>query len=515
MATALRSSTPPTRTAPGELSTDFTGAARADDPNVANTGTGAGYYDRGAGEYQDPLAVAVNFDTQTGTAPATFTATESLATPGWSPVTTWTIDFGDGSAKKSGSSPSSISHTYTTSGTFTVTLTGTDSYGTASTTGQVDMLSSSAYHPLSPSRVLDTRKGIGTKGVVAPVPASGAQPVAIEGVGSIPAAGVTAVALNITVTNAKAGGYVTAFADGTSRPTASNLNFSAGQTVPNMAIVPIGSDGKIDLYNGSGGTTDLIADVAGYYGQGSGVGMEPLGAGAARILDTRNGTGTAKAPIPAGGTLNFSSDWLTGLSAIVLNVTIANPKAGGYLTVYPDGLTRPTASNLNFNPGQPIANQVVVPVGADGKINFYNGSGGATDVVADVLGLFTSIGGGGYVPVTPTRMLDTRKGIGAPTGAVAPQGTVNLKAVGVAPLPATGIGAIAANVTVTQPTSGGYVTVYPNYLSTPPTASTLDFAAGQTVPNLTVSSINADGIKLLNGSGGSSQLIVDVFGYYD
>ncbi|HZP52441.1 PKD domain-containing protein [Actinocrinis sp.] len=501
--------------APGELTTDYTGAARADDPNVANTGTGVGYYDRGAGEYQDPLAVAVNLDSQTGTAPATFTATESLATAGWAPVTTWTVDFGDGSPTKSTASPSAISHTYTKSGAFTVTVTGTDSYGTASATAPVWMLSSSVYHPLSPSRILDTRKGIGTNGVVAPVPAGGNQAVTIEGTGSIPATGVTAVAVNITVTNAKGGGYITAYADGTTRPTTSNLDFSAGQTVPNMAIVPVGADGKIELYNGSGGTTDLIADVAGYYGQGAGTGLGALGAGPVRILDTRDGTGTAKAPIAAGNTLAFGSDYFTGVSAVELNVTIVNPKTAGYLTVYPDGTARPVASNLDFSAGQTIANQVVVPVGADGKIDFYNGSGGTTDVIADMVALFNTFGGGGYVPVTPTRLLDTRKGIGAPAAAVTAQGIVNLKAVGASPIPATGVGAIAANVTVTQPTSGGYLTVYPNYLNTPPKASTLDFAANETVPDFLVSGIEFDGVKLFNGSGGSSQLILDAFGYYD
>ncbi|MBS2961849.1 PKD domain-containing protein [Actinocrinis puniceicyclus] len=501
--------------APGELSTDYAGAARVDDPNAANTGTGAGYYDRGAVEYQDPLAVAVALDSQTGTAPATFTATESVATAGWSPVSKWTIDFGDGSAKQGTTSPSVISHTYTKSGSFTVTVTGTDSYGTASATTRVSMLASGAYHPLSPRRVLDTRKGTGTNGVISPLQPGGTQAVTIEGADSIPASGVTAVAVNITVTNAKADGYITAYADATGRPATSNLNFTAGQTVPNMAIVPVGADGKIALYNGSGGTADLIADVAGYYGQGSGSGAGALGSGAVRILDTRNGTGTAKAPITAGGTLSFGSDWFTGVSAVVLNVTITNPKASGYLTAYPGATTRPTASNLNFGVGQAIANMVVVPVGADGKIDFYNGSGGTTDLVADIVAEFTTFGGAGYVPITPTRMLDTRKGIGAPAAAVAPNGTVNLKTIGVAPLPATDVGAIAANVTVTQPTSGGYITVYPNYLTTPPGTSTLNFTAGKTVPNLTVSALEYNGIKLFNGSAGTSQLIVDVFGYYD
>ncbi len=503
--------------APGELSTDWVGNPREDDPHVANTGTGAGYYDLGAAEYQDPLAVAVKFDTQTGTAPAIINATESVSTAGWSTPTSWSIDFGDGSPKQTSSSPSTFGHTYTASGWYTVTVTATDSYGTVTTTDRVEILSSSAFHSLPPTRILDTRKGTGTNGVVAPVAGNGTLPLTIEGANGIPATGVTAVEVNITVADETAGGYITAYADGASRPTTSSLNFAAHQIVPNMAIVPVAADGKIELFNGSAGTTDLIVDVAGYYGNGAGLGMEPLGGGPQRILDTRNGTGLSKpGPIPGGGTLSLASDWFFAGDAIVLNVTVTGPQSGGYLTVWPDGTPRPTASNLNFSAGQTIANQVVVPVGADGKVDFYYSGTGGTNLVADVTGLLTTAFGSGYVPVTPTRMLDTRIGLGAPANAVAPNGTADVKLVGVSPLPASGtISAVAANVTVTRPTAGGYITVYPEYVNTAPKVSTLNFSAGETVPNLTAMSIENSGIKLFNGSAGSSQLIVDVYGYYD
>ncbi|HYN73258.1 MAG TPA: hypothetical protein VES60_12220, partial [Nakamurella sp.] len=61
------------------------------------------------------------------------------------------------------------------------------------------------------------------------------------------------------------GGYITAYADGADRPTTSNLNFVAGQTIPNLVVVPVGANGGIRLFDGSGGTVHLIADIAGYY----------------------------------------------------------------------------------------------------------------------------------------------------------------------------------------------------------------------------------------------------------
>ena len=79
----------------------------------------------------------------------------------------------------------------------------------------------------------------------------------------VPASGVSAVVLNVTVTQPTAAGHITVYPDGTSRPLAANLNFVAGQTVPNLVVAPVGADGKVDLYNGSAGTVQLIADVSG------------------------------------------------------------------------------------------------------------------------------------------------------------------------------------------------------------------------------------------------------------
>ncbi|MFE6848118.1 hypothetical protein [Streptomyces sp. NPDC057686] len=75
-----------------------------------------------------------------------------------------------------------------------------------------------------------------------------------------------------------------------------------------------------------------------------------------------------------------------GVSAVALNVTVTNPREAGHLTVFPSGQTAPTTSNLNFTAGQTIANSVIVPVGADGKIDVRNGAWAGTDVIVDVVG---------------------------------------------------------------------------------------------------------------------------------
>jgi hypothetical protein len=73
-----------------------------------------------------------------------------------------------------------------------------------------------------------------------------------------------AVVLNVTVTSPSSPSYLMVFPDG-SPPLSSDLNFGRGQTVPNMVVVKVASDGSIKLYNAYG-SVDVIVDLVGWYG---------------------------------------------------------------------------------------------------------------------------------------------------------------------------------------------------------------------------------------------------------
>jgi hypothetical protein len=106
----------------------------------------------------------------------------------------------------------------------------------------------------------------------------------------------------------------------------------------------------------------------------------------ARVLDTRIGLGALKAKLGAGRTLTLTVPHLpVGTTAVALNVTVTNPTAGGFLTVYPAGKLRPGVSNLNYLTGQTIPNMVLVPLGPGNTLTFYN-SAGTVDVIADIMG---------------------------------------------------------------------------------------------------------------------------------
>jgi hypothetical protein len=233
-----------------------------------------------------------------------------------------------------------------------------------------------------------------------------------------------------------------------------------------------------------------------------------------RFLDTRVGTGAAKARVGAGGVVQLTVAGVhgvpsTGVTAVVMNVTAVSPSLASYVTVYPDGQKLPTASNLNFIKGQTIANLVVVPV-VDGKVDLYNAVG-QVDLVADVTGYYTATGSL-FSPAGPVRLLDTRSGIGVNAGAVGPGGTVTLQVTGANGVPSSGVTAVVLNLTAVAPTTASYLTVYPDGQALP-TASNLNFVTGQTIANQVVVPV-VDGKVVIHNSAGSVQVVADLDGYF-
>jgi hypothetical protein len=214
--------------------------------------------------------------------------------------------------------------------------------------------------------------------------------------GGLPASGVSAVVLNVTAIG-HGTGYLTAFPEGEAPPTASNLNFSSGQVVPNRVIVPVSSSGQVSLTTNT--SVDVVVDVNGWFTDGS----SPLQTGAlfvaaspSRICDTRNNANTTpcanhtlfgpaasfniavagQGPVPA-----------SGVSAVVANLTVTGTPAQSYLTAWPTGQPQPTASDLNWVAGLTVPNMAVVGLGTGGDISVYVNSGDA-DVIVDVTGWY-------------------------------------------------------------------------------------------------------------------------------
>jgi hypothetical protein len=244
-----------------------------------------------------------------------------------------------------------------------------------------------SYNAVNPTRILDTRNGTGGPG--GRLGQGATRSVQIVGTDPVPASGVTAVALNVTAVAPSAASFLTVFPSGVPRPDASNLNFPPGVNIPNLVVVKVGGDGKVNVYNDQG-TVDVIFDVVGWYGT-TGSSYAPLPPH--RVLDTRDGTGSTATRLNAGEArtvhvAGVGGTPASGISAVVVNVTAVAPSAASFLTVYPSGVPRPDASNLNFPPGVNIPNLVFVKVGTNGNVSLYNDQG-TVDVIFDVVGWFT------------------------------------------------------------------------------------------------------------------------------
>ena len=246
-------------------------------------------------------------------------------------------------------------------------------------------LTASTFHSMNPSRVLDSRER-------GPLLAAGSVTRVAISTGGAPTDASAAV-LNVTVTGATGAGYVTVFPCGFQMPLASNLNFVAGSTVPNAVVSMVGAGGEVCLYNSA--PTHLVVDLNGYYGAASGfVSVVP-----GRVLDTRlgsttvDGIGSNTGLRPSGSVTEVLVTGRGGVpsnaSAVVLNVTVTEAQAAGFVTVFPCGTPRPNASNINTPAGATVPNAVVAQVGVDGKVCLFTMS--AAHLIVDVNGFYPGV----------------------------------------------------------------------------------------------------------------------------
>lgn len=250
-----------------------------------------------------------------------------------------------------------------------------------------------------------------------------------------------------------------------------------------------------------------------------------------RIVETRSDVpsgciGPRCGALGSGGSFTFDADALAEVppnaTAVVLNVTAVDTTHPGFVSLYPTGTARPTVSNLNFMPGQTLANHVTATLGADGGFTVYNHNG-FTHVVIDLVGYYAPTASQGLTAVTPVRALETREDVpagclpaGVHCGPFTNGETLELPMRGVTfqgttiPPSAT---AVVLNVTAVDPSKPGFVTVWPGGQS-PPNASSLNFLPGTVVPNLVIAGIGANGSVDFLNFGGTTDLVVDVLGYF-
>jgi hypothetical protein len=366
------------------------------------------------------------------------------------------------------------------------------------------------YVALSPTRILDTRTDGETLG------AGSSLSLQVAGTGEVPSA-ATAVAINVTVTNTTASSFLAVYPTGAALPLVSNLNWTPGDTLANLVIVPVGSSGAVTFYNAIG-HVDVIADLQGYFVAGTGAAGEYVPLAPERITDTRTGSGFPNAGDFLGprSTLDIQVSGeggipTEGVAAAVLNVTVTNTTAPSFLSVYPESDSYAGTSSLNWEAGATVANRVVVPVSPSGQITVFNDAG-EVNVIVDVSGYFTAgaapvATASLYYPLSPTRVLDTRvSGDKLQNGSYLGEQLAGVD--GISDV-AT---AVVANLTTTDTSTSSYFSVSPQ--ESVSGTSDLNWTAGMTVANLDIPELNPDGDFYLYNALGTADAVIDVFGYF-
>lgn len=370
---------------------------------------------------------------------------------------------------------------------------------------------STGFVPLSPVRILDTRGPLG--GHQAAFGANESWSLPVRGIAGVPD-DAAAVVVNLTGAGASTATYLTAWKSGEAMPGTSNVNVVANDAVPNLAVIGVGADGAISLFN-STGSTHVLADLVGYFREGTTDTTALTSLVPSRLLDTRDGTGGKLGAFDAATEFDLQITGRGGVpgacAAAVLNVTLVGATDDTFLTVWPNGEGMPTTSSVNARAGQTTANLVIAKLGADGKLRIRNDRG-AAHVLVDVAGYFTAGSGGRYRPVSPTRIVDTRSGIGADKARVG-SAPLGVQISGANGLPASGIAAVQINLTAVAPSENTYLTVYPSGASLP-NASNLNVAGGGVRANSVVARVGPDGRIMVACGQGNTDVLVDVVGFF-
>jgi hypothetical protein len=375
------------------------------------------------------------------------------------------------------------------------------------------------YHAVTPTRLLDSRSGLGLAGAFSSHVAR-----TFQVAGGVVPAGSTAVTGNLTVTQQSSLGFLFAGPIPADNPTSSTLNFPKGDDRANAVTVALSPLGTLSVTYAAptlGPTAQVIFDVTGYFTPDrSGATYHPLIP--QRLVDSRTDKGiagvlqshvsrsfdVAGAVVPAGAT------------AVTGTLTVTQQNAMGFLYIGPAAADDPASSNLNFPIGDDRANAVTVALGEGGKLFVTYAAptlGPTAHVIFDVTGYFSADGtGASYVPMTPRRILDSRNGTGGITGPLSSHVARTFAVESGGGIPEEAV-AVSGNLTVTQQSSPGFLYLGPDKTDMP-TSSTLNFPNGDDRANAVTLALDSAGNLSLTFAaptlGPSAHAVFDLTGYF-
>lgn len=362
------------------------------------------------------------------------------------------------------------------------------------------------YHPLSPTRILDSRTGTGGVRTLGPNVTAF---VPVAGRGTIPKSGVAAVAVDITVLTPARSGSVSVWAGGTSWDRSGTVSFTAGHTAQSQIIAPVGANGAIQVRNNIGATVSVVADVSGYFEPGASAGGYRL-ISRTRLLDTRTRTLGARSTVAfqVGGIGAVGT--VSQTATVALNTTVLNPAVAGSISVYDGSVAWNGSTSMTFAKGASDQGVLYRKLSPTGSLTLRNNTSTPIDVVVDAIGVFDGCGqsAGLFCSSGDYRSMDSR-----PYQDFYAQSDYQLQTgPQITRLPWQGVSAWVINLTLISPTSSGSVSMWTNGHAS--AASTVTYTKGVTLQRSLIAPVGSDGSVWFHNYGNARMdIVVDVSGY--
>lgn len=266
------------------------------------------------------------------------------------------------------------------------------------------------FHPLGLSRVYDTRAAGGH-----PLAAGSTTLMPVAGHGGVPASGAAGVVANLTVIAPARSGSVSTYASGTNWDGSASESFAAGRSEQDVLSISLGPDGAAMIRNNSPASVQVVVDVIGFYLAGSPTdygSYQPVAL--ARAYDSRN---QYEQPVPARQTITVTPantlsspspvpQW--GVPAVLARVSVLSPSVAGSLSVFRGDQAWNGAASISFPAGTSTQQQLLAPLGPDGRLQLRNNTGKPLSVVVDMLGYY--LGQPSPVHVTSQQEIDPQRG---------------------------------------------------------------------------------------------------------
>ncbi|MEY2583825.1 MAG: hypothetical protein QOE09_3674 [Ilumatobacteraceae bacterium] len=331
------------------------------------------------------------------------------------------------------------------------------------------------------------------------------------GLAGMVADGARAAVIDLAAVGPTADGYLTAWSCDETMPTTSNLNYLSGLTRATHAVVTLAADSSICVF--SMVQTHVLVDVTGSYSEApAALLFHPLVP--TRIYDSRLAGGiwwvgeTRAITVPPNA------------AAVAMNVTVTDPVNAGFVTVFPCQATLPVVSNINYVADQVVANLVQIGA-ADGQVCVHSST--RAHIVIDLQGTYGGDEDGlHYQAVAPTRLVDTRSGVGSVFGRVAMDSRTTPLLPSNAPVATTAVPpavkALMLSMIAVYPRSTGWAQIGPCLepaYTTPYKSSTLNFLAGDIVANQSITpTFAATGAEICTFATSPAYHVVDLTGWF-